>query len=166
MFLLCPDSYGLQKENITKEKKKRRKREKHCSKIKDCFKFFLQWDSPQIKRNLFFTPSKVPQSSPCFHPVLHLCIGQHLKLILFQIWWVSLFWLVLWLFVSVSIILDCPGLVDRKLMPMQCLFLNLLFLNSALICTGMLLRRYQARTDRPGLRTDRRWKTSQRNSQK
>lgn len=74
---------------------------------------------------------------------------QHLKLILFQVWWVSLF-----CFGSVGVCFsvhnsDCPGLVDVKPMPMQCLFLNLLFLNGALVCTGLLLRGYQARTDRP-----------------
>lgn len=98
MLLLCPALYSLQKGNITKgkeekkkEKKMKRKKEKHCSKIKDWFKFFLQWDSPQIKRNLFFIPTKSSQSSPCFCLVLQLCIVQHLKPILFQVWWVSLF---------------------------------------------------------------------------
>lgn len=52
-------------------------------------------------------------------------------------------------------ILDSPGLVDVKLMPMQCLVFHLLFGNGALICTGLLLGRYQPGTDRAAPRTDR-----------
>lgn len=43
---------------------------------------------------------------------------------------------------TAAIILDCPGLADVMLMPMQCLVFNLLFGNGALICTGHLLGRY------------------------
>lgn len=39
-----------------------------------------------------FNPAESSQSSPYFCLVLQLCIVQHLKPILFQVWWVSSVW--------------------------------------------------------------------------
>lgn len=106
-----------------------------------------------------FFPPKSVQNSSCFCLVLQSCIVRHLKPLLFQVWWACIFfcgWLFLCCFYiqTASIILDCPGLVDVMLMPMQCSVFNVLFGNGALICTGHLLGRYQTRTDRPALRTE------------